>query len=178
MAKVPRWERAWQHFRAGMFDGYIYNPGDGTTASRRKRFNRQREEYWRLVQLARDLGIAVYKGGDLGTATDASGDLFHVGGLWDPGKERIRLGQRSFPVLAHEMGHAVSYILVGHQSRAEGELTACGAGYVLTCHIAGMKTPRHDLAYARRQGATRETLIETEGHILNVFHELRSALQQ
>lgn len=178
MAKVPRWERAWQQFRVGMLKGSVYRPGYGTTASQRRQYQLQEKNYWKLVQLAHDLGIKVLRGGDLGTSQDAFGDQYHVGGTWEAGRARIRLSRRGLPTLGHEMAHAVDYILSEYRPSSEAELIACGAGYVLTCHLSGMTTQRGDLEYARRKGATPEMFVRLEGHIIDVFHQIREAIEQ
>lgn len=175
MAKQFRWERAWQHF-TNEFQGIRSRRGhSGYSPKRWRREQRASQEaYWVLIREAKALGINVYLQADLGTSRDFYGEEFRVGGTWSSWEEKIRLTHRSFHTLAHEFAHALDEILGGRMVRPDCEFVACGAGYLLVCQVAGIITPKYDVVYAKRQGATERTLEICGERTLQMFREMAS----
>ncbi|MEX2145281.1 MAG: hypothetical protein WD712_02835 [Candidatus Spechtbacterales bacterium] len=99
-----------------------------------------------------------------------------MGGHWDSRGGAVRMVYRSFPLLAHEIAHAVDEFLGYRYWRREGELVACGAGYLLVCASMRIISPSGDIEYSKRQGATERELGECEDRILQVFREMATLI--
>src|SRR3989344_7640981 len=177
MAKMYRWKRAWQRF-TDEFRGTHRKVGfSGWNTRGYKRSQRAQDEaYWALIRVARDFGIKVYLKPDLGESRDSHGEKFRVGGHWDSRGNAVRMVYRSFPILAHELAHAVDEFLGYRYRKPTGELVASGAGYMLVCASAGLVSPTADVAYAKRQGATERGFEECEERILQVFREMATLI--
>jgi hypothetical protein len=171
---MPRWERAWEYFQAGLCDGVFHQPG---YCHKIERYDRRGENYRTVLALVQSFGIKVYVQTDLGKSRDRFGQEFQVGGHWNAWKTEIRLTYRNVPTLNHELVHACDYMVRGYGSGSAGELVACSVGYLLTCQQMGIRSPEADVTYARRQGATPHKLKTMEGHILSLYHQINQLLQ-
>jgi len=168
MAKMLRRERAWQLYATAFLENRCRRP-EWSHKAKRPEHSRV---YWQLVRACQELGMSVWLYRDLGEARDHFGRPFTIGGTWESWHRRINLVQRDFKILAHELAHAVDYILSGHRPPPEQELVASAAGFMLTCERLGVRSPSFDVRYAKRQGATAEHFIRLQDYILLVFDEM------
>lgn len=175
MAKQQRWEMAWEFF-IGEFTGngpVFKKRSGGYNHKYAERARRERYAFFQnIIRVCDDFGIAVLKHQNLGTSHDAKGEEFPVAGTWDDSGVKINLLWQSAPVLAHEFTHGMDYLVHGPSRPARRELVACAGGYLLMCHYTGFCSPRGDVAYAKRQGATSVTLARVRDYIPRLFCQM------
>jgi hypothetical protein len=176
MAKMTRSQRAWKLFVDAFTNAGSSRKGFGHRTSA----EHYEKQYRKLIKLAKEFGIDVFKKSDLGVSKDAQGKEFTVGGQWAANglkRPRIELTVRSISVLAHEFAHAMDQLKrVGFRIRREDELMACAVGYMISCEILGIRNPRSDVEYAKRQGATEELLWKMQDEILDLFSDIMEML--
>ena len=126
--------------------------------------------FWKIVKALEDLEVEVKLVNDLGIRNDVNNEPFNIAGLWDQPNRLVSLSSLSYGVLIHEFAHVVDARLQRKTIFGmECELVASAASYIFVCERLGFFSPKQDIKYVKRYGATIENLKNLKQRVMDVF---------